>query len=124
MKTSLKITSLVLVSLLAGCQSTKPLYHYGKYQSGLYEHFKAEDNAVGQQIDDLTKTIAKAEQNKLKVAPGIHAHLGYLYLKTGQNDLGFQHLNQEKVLFPESAAYIDFLLKNAKAVATSKGASS
>lgn len=101
---------------LVGCQTKKPLYHYGSYQSNLYEHFKNEDSAVTKEIDDIEKTIAETATNQLKVAPGIYAHLGFLYIQSGQVDTGLGHLVKEKELYPESTKYIDFLLNNAKAV--------
>lgn len=101
--------------LVAGCQTTKPLYNYGSYQSNLYEHFKGDDAAVLKQIENLEKTIAESNAKNLNIAPGIYAHLGYLYLQTGQADTGFSYFNKEKETYPESAQYIDFLMKNAKA---------
>ena len=105
----------ITIATLAGCQSTKPLYHYGSYQDNVYEHFKNEDSAVTEQIEALEKTIRDSNRNKLQVGPGIYAHLGYLYLQSGQRDTGLGYLQKEQQLYPESAKFIDFLLKNAKA---------
>jgi hypothetical protein len=114
---NLKLLTLVAVAIatLSGCQSTKPLYHYGSYQTNVYEHFKNEDSAVTEEIAALEQTIAQSAAKKLAVGPGLHAHLGYLYIESGQKDTGVAHLLKEKQLYPESAQYIDFLLKNAKA---------
>lgn len=101
--------------LLCGCQSTKPLYSYGSYQQNVYEHFKGDDASVTQHIDALQQTIQQANAKNRQVAPGIYAHLGYLYIKAGQVENGLAYLQKEKQLYPESATYIDFLLKNAKA---------
>jgi hypothetical protein len=105
----------ITIATLAGCQSTKPLYHYGSYQDNVYEHFKNEDSAVTEQIEALEKTIRDSNRKKLQVGPGIYAHLGYLYLQSGQRDTGLGYLQKEQQLYPESAKFIDFLLKNAKA---------
>jgi len=105
----------VTVAALSGCQTTKPLYHYGAYQDTVYAHFKNEDSSVTQEIDVLEKTIAKSAAKNLQVGPGLNAHLGYLYIESGQMDKGVAYLRQEKALYPESAQFIDFLLKNAKA---------
>jgi len=115
MKRNLLITTALAVVVLSGCQSTKPLYHYGSYQSNVYDHFKNEDTTVLKEIDDLKKTLAKAPKSTPNIAPGIYAHLGYLYIQSGQVDTGLNYLAKEKALYPESAKYIDFLLKNAKA---------
>jgi hypothetical protein len=114
---NLKYLTLVAVAVatLSGCQATKPLYNYGSYQSNVYAHFKNEDSSVTQEIEDLEKTITESSAKNLKIGPGLHAHLGYLYIESGQKDTGIAHLLKEKALYPESAQYIDFLLKNAKA---------
>jgi hypothetical protein len=113
---ALKLVAFVVaVATLSGCQTTKPLYNYGAYQDTVYAHFKNEDSSVTQEIDALEKTIAKSAAKNLPVAPGVNAHLGYLYIESGQMDLGVAYLRKEKALYPESAQFIDFLLKNAKA---------
>ncbi len=105
----------VVVATLSGCQTTKPLYHYGDYQDAVYAHFKNEDSSVTEQIAALEKTIAKSSAKNLPVGPGLNAHLGYLYIETGQMETGVAYLRKEKALYPESTQFIDFLLKNAKA---------
>jgi hypothetical protein len=113
---ALKLVAFVVaVATLSGCQTTKPLYNYGAYQDTVYAHFKNEDSSVTQEIDALEKTIAKSAAKNLQVGPGVNAHLGYLYIESGQMDLGVAYLRKEKALYPESAQFIDFLLKNAKA---------
>jgi hypothetical protein len=102
---------------LMGCGSTQPLYYHGNYAQNLYAHFKAEGSSPEEQILALEETIEKANAANLVVAPGLYAHLGYLYTLTGQMDKGLGLLEQEKALFPESATYIDFLINNAKGVA-------
>ena len=46
--------------------------------------------------------------------PGFHAHLGMLYALAGKQDQVAVEFETEKKLFPESAAYMDFLLKKSK----------
>ncbi len=111
----LTLLAAICVAALTGCQSTKPLYHYGSYQANVYEHFKNEDSAVTQEIEALEQTISETSRNKLQVGPGIYAHLGYLYLQSGQRDTGISYLQKEQQLYPESAKFIEFLLKNVKA---------
>jgi len=38
--------------------------------------------------------------------------LGLLYVETSRPDLAFAQFNAEKTQFPESAAYMDFLMRN------------
>lgn len=115
MDVKLMLVAALSVAALSGCQSTKPLYHYGSYQTNVYEHFKNEDSSVTEQIETLEKTISESSRNKLQVGPGLYAHLGFLYLQSGQRDTGLSYLQKEKQLYPESTQFIDFLLKNAKA---------
>lgn len=115
MDVKILLAAALSVAALSGCQSTKPLYHYGSYQTNVYEHFKNEDSTVPEQIEALEKTIRETNRNKLQVGPGIYAHLGFLYLQSGQRDTGLGYLQKEKQLYPESTQFIDFLLKNAKA---------
>ncbi len=115
MDVKLMLVAALSVAALSGCQSTKPLYNYGSYQTNVYEHFKNEDSAVTEQIEALEKTIRETNRNKLQVGPGIYAQLDVLYLQSGQRDTGLSYLQKEQQLYPESARFIDFLLKNAKA---------
>lgn len=105
----------VVMATLSGCQSTRPLYNYGAYQDNVYKHFKNEDASVAQEIEALEQTISQSAAKNLQVGPGLHAHLGFLYIESGQMDIGIAYLQKEKALYPESAQFIDFLLKNAKA---------
>lgn len=112
----LKLLAVVVaVATLSGCQTTKPLYHYGAYQDAVYAHFKNEDSSVTEQIAALEKTIAKSSAKNLPAGPGLNAHLGYLYIESGDMAKGVAYLRQEKALYPESTQFIDFLLKNAQA---------
>ncbi len=109
------LAAAVAVAALSGCQTTRPLYHYGSYQDNVYTHFNNEDASLVQEIAALEKTILESAAKNLQVGPGLHAHLGYLYIESGQMDKGIVYLQKEKALYPESTQFIDFLLKNAKA---------
>jgi len=96
--------------LMLGCKTTEPMYYYGNYSEAVYSYFKADETPVSQQISILEEVIAQAQGKGRLVAPGVHAHLGMLYFERGNNDQGINHFEHEKTLFPESAAYIDFLI--------------
>lgn len=102
--------------LLTGCANQpKPLYYWGDYQPQVYEYFKgAEGKGQEEQIAALEETLQKARATDAALPPGYHAHLGLLYLKTGKLDQVKQQLETERSNFPESAAYMDFLLKKFK----------
>lgn len=101
-------------AVLTACKTTEPLYHYGDYQQTVYSYFKGNETSAAEQIGALELTIETAGIKGKSIAPGVHAHLGMLYFETGNPDQGNIHFEQEKALFPESTAYIDFLVKSAK----------
>lgn len=112
---ALKAGLAVAVLALVGCaQPPKTLYGWGSYQNNLYEHFKADGGDVSAQIAALE---AQATANKAAAKadpPGLHGHLALLYGKAGNDSAAQQQLQVERSLFPESAAYVDFLLKKSK----------
>lgn len=103
------------VLILTGCETTLPNhYYYGNYSQNLYEYFKSTGSSPQEQILSLQQTVLQAKARNLPLAPGIHAHLGHLYLLNGQSELGFAELHRELQIYPESRQYIEFLLKNAR----------
>lgn len=115
MKQPLSLRGIVLAgmaaALLAGCASRpQPIYYWGNFQEHQYAYFKGEkgpeDGILG-----LEKIREEARAKGRPVPPGLQAHLGLLYGQTGRTDLLEQHLLAEQQQFPESSAYLDFLLK-------------
>lgn len=98
--------------VLTGCATTPPttaLYQWDGYQSQLYEYFKAQKSPQ-EQIDALEKSRQQILAKGNAVPPGFHAHLGMLYASVGKGQEAKQELLAEKQSFPESSAYMDFLL--------------
>ncbi|PHV03978.1 DUF4810 domain-containing protein [Janthinobacterium sp. BJB412] len=107
--------ALAATLVLSGCQTApKSLYQWEGYQPQVYQHFKGE--SPDQQIAVLEKDLQTISAKGSKAPPGYHAHLGLLYSLTGKQDQVVAQFEDEKKLFPESAAYMDFLLKNTKKV--------
>jgi hypothetical protein len=107
--------SLGLVAALAmvGCQHRQPsLYQWENYQPQVYQYFKGESPDA--QIAVLERDLQEIRAHGRTPPPGYHAHLGLLYSVTGKADQMVAEFEAEKQLFPESAAYMDFLLKNSK----------
>jgi len=97
--------------LLGGCAAPKPLYQWEGYQTQVYEYFKGESKEA--QVTALEAGIQKIQAQGGAVPPGYHAQLGMLYLGLGKDEQMAKQFQTEKTLFPESAQYMDFLLKNA-----------
>lgn len=102
--------AVLVAALLSGCVTPEPpLYYWGDYQPVVYSHFKGE--APEAQRARLEQTAHRAQSNGQAVPPGFNAHLGLLYLNTGQLDRAQGAFQAEAALFPESKPYMDFLLR-------------
>lgn len=109
----MKRIGLVTMLALVGCAQPgpKPLYQWEGYQPALYEHLKNSEGDPGIQIAKLEAQLQKNAATGAANPPGLQAHLALLYSKVGNDDAARQHLEAEKAQFPESSAYVDFLLK-------------
>ena len=98
--------------LLSGCADDSPrqLYYWdGAYTSSVYEYL-TQDGDAGAQIAALEESLQKAYQRAAKVPPGLHAHLGLLYLSQGNGAKFKAYVEKEAELYPESRDYAMFLL--------------
>lgn len=108
------IFTLVASVLLTACATgTKvaPLYYWGNFQNLQYQSFD-DTQSVQDQITKMQQYFSEAQAKSLKPAPGSYAHLGMLYAKTGQAGEAQKYLELEKNTYPESAKYVDFVIKN------------
>lgn len=107
------LISTIAMLILAACaqnQHTSTMYYWGDVQRLQYEAL-TEKNTPEEQITNMEKYFIEASNHHSKPAPGAHAHLGMLYAKIGNRAGAREQFEQEKQLFPESATYMDFLLK-------------
>lgn len=105
---------LAAAALLTACAAPqKTLYQWGGYQAALYSHLRGKNADMGAQIAQLEAQVQRTAAEGAMPPPGLHGHLALLYSKTGDEANAVRHLQLERKLFPESAAYIDHLLKNA-----------
>jgi hypothetical protein len=113
------VAAIAMGSVLAGCAPTpKRLYHWEAFQDQLYEYFKADRSSPEEQLRILGAQVEKARARGAALPPGFRAHLAMLYLRLGRDGEAKQELEAEKVNFPESAQYMDFLLKRMTAPKT------
>lgn len=113
MASKIGLASLALFAiLLAGCGNAggpRSLYYWdGTYSSSLYSYLN-EDGDATEQISRLENLVQTSTQRGYKVAPGLYAHLGLLYLNNG--NLGAANVNFDKEVenFPESREFINFI---------------
>jgi hypothetical protein len=107
------VRKLLLISILLGlgaCTSQPTsLYHWGDYEDQVYAYLQ-KTSSPEQQLAALEKTL-QTTSNPVQIPPGFHAHLGLLYGELGRYADMQRALETEKTLFPESAPFMDFLLK-------------
>jgi hypothetical protein len=113
------VAATVIGSVLVGCaEAPKRLYHWEAFQEQVYEYFKADTSSPEEQLRILGAQVEKARARGAALPPGFRAHLAMLYLRLGRDGEAKQELEAEKLNFPESAPYMDFLLKRMTAPRT------
>lgn len=110
-RTPLYLVALGVAATLSGCV-TQPqqLYYWDGYQQQVYQRFENKSSAE-EQIAALEESVQKARAADRALPPGFHAHLGMLYAEIGKADQVRQQFETEKAMFPESAEYMDFLMR-------------
>ena len=100
------------VVLGAGCvNQPKPLYSWGDYQTIIYKMYvKPGEATPAEQVGELTQDIEKAQASDMRVAPGVHAQLGYMAYLDGRPGMAAEQFEAERVLYPESTHFVDRLL--------------
>lgn len=111
-KTVVCMAALMGSLTLTACSGPKTIYQWEGYQTQVHEYFKGESREA--QLQTLEADLQKIKAKNGAVPPGYHAQLGLLYSSLGKQDQTIREFETEKALFPESATYMDFLLKNAR----------
>ena len=112
MKRFALFAALTAALTLVGCaQPVKPLYQWDGYQVAVYQYLKTNGGEPGAQIAMLEAQVEKNQAGGVATPPGMRAHLALLHSKIGNDAAARTHLEAERAQFPESAAYVDFLLK-------------
>jgi hypothetical protein len=104
------------LSFASACQSPKTLYMWGHYEDSVYDVCRGTAaNDMAKEVQILSKEVDEARVKGYKVAPGVHAHLGYLYYLSGNSGAAVAQFNAEKDQYPESTKFVDGLLRRMKA---------
>lgn len=111
MKNQIFLATLLLsLSLLGGC-AAPGLYNWGGYDQALYSGYKDVTKMEAMRIN-LEAHIGAMEKSNQKVAPGLYAELGTLYLQTGSSDLAISYYTKERSAWPESRTLMTALIQN------------
>ena len=124
MASKIKLACLgALALLVAGCSNAsgpRSLYYWdGTYNNALYTYLN-EGSDVNEQISHLENLVQTSIQKGYKVAPGLYAHLGLLYLNNGNLGVANANFDKEVQNFPESREYINFIKGSRNLVQTPK----
>ena len=113
MASKIKLACLgALALVLVGCSNTsgpRSLYYWdGTYNNALYTYLN-ESGDTNEQISHLENLIQTSIQKGYKIAPGLYAHLGLLYLNNGNLGVANANFDKEVENFPESREFINFI---------------
>lgn len=111
--------ALACTAVLAGCATrTPPLYAWGDFPKMQYEALRSNGAAAGDRMLAMEAHMQKAAASQAALPPGFRAHLGMLKLAGGDPAQARALWQAEKSAFPESAPYMDQLLKRLDAPAS------
>jgi hypothetical protein len=107
----MRLVTFALIALaLTGCQ-TPSNYYWGGYENMLYQGYKDPGKMADMKLG-LESYVKAMDDAKQKVAPGLFAELGTLYLDSGEADKAVIMYARERDAWPESKYLMDTLIKN------------
>jgi hypothetical protein len=105
------VYALVAALALTGCATNNSLYDWGGYDALLYQSYKKPEQLAANMVK-LEAHIQKTEQSGRKVAPGLYADLGTMFLQAGDRAKAAANYRKERALWPESAGLMDAMIRN------------
>ena len=95
---------------LTGC-ATPGAYDWGNYDELLYQSYKDVTRTEAMRID-LEQHVTTLEGRSQRVAPGLYAELGTLYLQSGDTVRAIELYGKEREAWPESKGLMDAMIAN------------
>ncbi|RJS91832.1 DUF4810 domain-containing protein [Salinisphaera sp. Q1T1-3] len=119
MRGTTRLGALVLgagLLVLSGCATQpQPLYSWGDYQPLIYKMYvKPGEATPAEQVTQLSQHIDKARAARQKIAPGVHAQLGYMAYLDGKPAMAAEQFTAEKQLYPSSSEFMNRALARLK----------
>jgi hypothetical protein len=101
------ICKFILVGAVLAVSACAPAsrFEWGTYENALYAYSKTPE-AKEVYRSSLVAALRNGEASN-RVAPGLNAELGYLYMEEGRTAEAIQYFEAEKRLFPESNRFMD-----------------
>lgn len=107
----MRLLVIPLVAFMLGGCATQSLYQWGGYESLLYAGYK--DPAQMEKMQTkLEAHISELQKSGQKVAPGLYAELGTLYLQSGSSDKAIAMYARERDEWPESKGLMTAMINN------------
>ena len=110
------IGGLALVALGACVPTTR--FEWGTYEGSLYAYTKQPTQKEAYRTA-LVRAIEKGQKTN-RVAPGLNAELGYLYLEDGDAQKAAALFEDEMRLFPESRKFLTSVVARARGESASQ----
>lgn len=110
------ITILLLAMFAASC-APPSLYYWGDYPNTLYKYRKdADESSLTKHVQELEVIIKTSKRKGIRVAPGLHAELGYYYLLMNNFDGASSMFEIEKEVYPESSVLMEKMIEKIKSM--------
>jgi hypothetical protein len=107
----MRYIALALTAIALGGCAVQPVYNWGSYESMLYAGYKDPAKMEEMRIG-LENHIVAMDKSGQKIAPGLLAELGTLYLQSGATDKAILMYTRERDTWPESKGLMDVMIKN------------
>ncbi|MEO6421417.1 MAG: DUF4810 domain-containing protein [Candidatus Nitrotoga sp.] len=109
----------LFVISLTGCASNYGLYQWGGYENDLYAAYKDTTQVEKLRVNLEAHTMLM-EKNGQRVAPGLYAELGTLYLQSGAPAKAIIMYKKERDVWPESKGLMTALIQNLERIQKTK----
>lgn len=118
MNLKLMLVAVGALSLLAGCSSApQSRYAWNDYDNHLYD-YQAQKISGEEMLSDLLDAVSEAEKRGVKLAPGLYAEIGTMYIRLNKPAEAPKYYRMEAETWPESASFMntvaDAIEKNLK----------
>lgn len=102
--------TLAMALSLVACAPPK-MYNWGNYEQGLYKTYK--DPTMAPELrGNIEEQVVFVQANGQKMAPGLYAELGTLYLEAGDKENAKKYYALERDTWPESTVLMTSLINS------------
>jgi hypothetical protein len=103
------IVALPVLMFLVGCATDSGLYRWYGYDEKLFSYYQKPETAEQFRVE-METAVQEVEKGGGRVAPGICAELGTLYLQKGDKSSAVRWYQKERDAWPESVSLMDSLI--------------